>query len=243
MEFKKIFFHSNRISNEYKDVPAPEPASKNTPKWYQDSDIYIKMPNGEPARYPDGSRALGYKSCPAILDLYTTGYVLKTPCDIEFYIDKNGKIASKIQDHFYKDFCHFRPEMPQFEHPEGYYKDHFAWFPDWATKTPEGYSVLYTQPFNRFELPFMTTSGIIDNDQVHFPGSMPFFVRDGFIGVISAGTPFVQMFPFKREDWESEIEIKNPGALMKDNMENSQKYRKPDGGIYKNEVWSPRKYS
>jgi hypothetical protein len=92
-------------------------------------------------------------------------------------------------------------------------------------------------------LPFLTTSGIIDNDKVHFPGSMPFFVREGFTGVIPAGTPFVQMLPFKREDWESEIVIENPASLMKSNMENSQKYRKPDGGIYKNEVWEQRKYS
>lgn len=239
----KITFIGNRPWLKSDSTHRPEPIIKTIPDWYRKADRFAKLPGGDYFIGPDKGKIPTWKACPAIFDIMGAGYVLKTPCDIEFYIDKNGKIASKIEDHFYKDFCHFRPEMPQFEHPEGYYKDHFAWFPDWATKTPEGYSVLYTQPFNRFELPFMTTSGIIDNDQVHFPGSMPFFVRDGFIGVIPAGTPFVQMFPFKREDWESEIEIKNPGALMKDNMENSQKYRKPDGGIYKNEVWSPRKYS
>jgi hypothetical protein len=132
--------------------------------------------------------------------------------------------------------------MPQFHHPEGYYVNHFAWAPDWAVETPKGYSVLYSQPFNRFELPFLTTSGIIDNDSVNLPGSMPFFLIKGFSGVIPAGTPYVQMIPFKREDWVSEIVIENPNKINEKNIKNSAMYRVPDGGVYKNEVWQPRKY-
>jgi hypothetical protein len=108
---------------------------------------------------------------------------------------------------------------------------------------PEGYSALYTQPFNRFELPFLTTSGIVDNDKVHLPGTMPFFVLKGVAGILPAGTPYAQIIPFKREHWESEVDVSLAQAEMSaKNRRNSERYRKPDGGIYLNEVWERRKY-
>jgi hypothetical protein len=167
----------------------------------------------------------------------------KTPCDIEFYEDSTGNIHAKVLDEKNKDFIQDRMPMPQFEHPLGYHQKHFAWWSDWAVELPAGYSALYTQPFNRFELPFLTTSGIIDNDKVHLPGTMPFFIAKGFTGVIPAGTPYAQILPFKRENWESEVVTSfNPMEMMQKNQENSAKYRMPDGGVYQREVWERRKY-
>jgi hypothetical protein len=72
---------------------------------------------------------------------------------------------------------------------------------------------------------------------------MPFFVVKGFTGIIPAGTPYAQMLPFKREDWQSEVDdkISDKEMLLKNNM-NSQKYRVPDGGVYQKEVWTRRVY-
>ena len=72
---------------------------------------------------------------------------------------------------------------------------------------------------------------------------MPFFLEKGFSGVIPAGTPYAQMIPFKREDWDHEIIIEDSAVLEEKNRLNSDKYRKPDGGVYKNEVWTKRTYS
>lgn len=75
------------------------------------------------------------------------------------------------------------------------------------------------------------------------PGSFPFFICEGFEGIIPEGTTYAQLLPFKRECWTSEIiEQSNPVELMKQSVENYQIYRKPNGGIYKNEVWEQRKY-
>ena len=95
---------------------------------------------------------------------------------------------------------------------------------------------------NRFDLPFINTQGIIDNDKVNLSGSLPFFVREGFTGVIPKGTPFVQIFPFKRESWEHEIVIEDPRKVNEKNQKNATKYRVPNGGVYKNEVWEKRTY-
>jgi hypothetical protein len=111
----------------------------------------------------------------------------------------------------------------------------------------QGYDLprrLYTQPFNRFELPFLGTSGIIDNDKVNLPGTMPFFVAQGFTGILPAGTPYAQLLPFKRENWESEIELNTDQEILyKKNTENKEKYRVPDGGVYQKEVWERRTYN
>jgi hypothetical protein len=239
-----IKFVSNRPWLKKDSFSAPEPIIKSIPDWYRKADRFAKKPDGEYWESPnDGGKIPTWKACPAIFDIMGTGYTLKTPCDIEFITGDFGKITAKILDSRYQDFVSSRDPMPQFKNPEGYYESHFAWFPDWAIETPEGYSVLYSQPFNRFELPFLTTSGIIDNDKVNLPGTMPFFIKKGFSGVIPAGTAYAQMLPFKRENWESEIVIEASSNLQKKNMENSAKYRKPNGGIYKNEVWSKRTYS
>lgn len=239
---KIIDFISNRpwLTKDSKSKPVP--ISKSMPQWYKEADRFAKMPNGEYWIGPDKGKIPTWKACPAILDILTTGYSLVTPCDIEFFLDGAGQIDVKIEDPMYKDFATRRTPMPQFRHPEGYYNYHFAWMPDWAVKVPEGYSVLYVSPFNRYDLPIMTVSGIIDNDKVNLPGSFPFFVQEGWTGVLPAGTPYAQLLPFLREDWKSEITIPTSSQMMNHNIENSKKYRVPDGGVYQKEVWTKRLY-
>jgi len=238
-----IHFLSNRAWIKKDDPSSPSPMIKHMPKWFREADRFAKHPvTGEFWIGPDKGKVPTWKACPALFDIMSTGYALVTPCDLEFYINDKGKIDVKILDSKHASFCVTRPPMPQFEHPHGFYRDHFAWFPEWAVKAPEGYSVLYSSPFNRYDLPFMTVAGIIDNDKVNLPGSMPFFLRDGWTGVLPAGTPYAQLLPFKRDDWSSEYVFEDSNTLMKKNMENSKKYRIPDGGVYKNDVWTKRTY-
>jgi hypothetical protein len=238
----KIKFISNRPWLSDESVSKPAPVIKGLPDWYKDADRFAMHPSGEPWVGPDGGKIPTWKACPAIYDIFGTGYVYKTPCDIEFYKKDDGLISIKISDENYQNFIQERPPMPQFISPAGYQEHHFAWWADWGVELPKGYSAIYSQPFNRFDLPFMNTSGIIDNDKVHLPGTMPFFILEGWTGVIPAGTPYAQIIPFKREDWKSEIVIENPAMLESKNMANSFKYRKINGGIYLNDVWERRKY-
>jgi hypothetical protein len=237
----KIKFITNRSWLSEDDHSAPKPTSKSLPDWYLSADRFYKYPDGKNYIGPDGGKIPTWKSCPAIHDILTTGYVYKTPCDIEFYED-GGMIKAKVLDEKNQDFIQVRPPMHQFVAPMGYHQDHFAWYPDWAVEVPEGYSVLYSQPYDRYDLPFLTTSGIIDNDKVTLPGTMPFFLVKDWVGIIPAGTPYMQMMPFKREDWTSEYVKESEASIIKKNMENSQKYRIPDGGVYLRDVWEKRKY-
>lgn len=239
---KKITFTSNRVWLNEESLSVPLPASKVLPAWYLQADRFLKEPSGNHYIMPDGGKFPTWKSCPAIYDIMTAGYVYRTPCDIEFFYNSMGTLTAKTADEKYKDFVSPRPEMSQFESPMGYSKAHFAWWADWAVTVPKGYSVLYSQPFNRYDLPFLTTNGIIDNDNINLPGTMPFFIKEGWSGVLPAGTAYAQLIPFKREDWSSDIELEDPDLMYSKNVENFKKYRIPNGGVYQKDVWQRRRY-
>jgi len=245
VDTKKIKFVSNRPWLNKESASSPGPIIRTLPDWYRNADRFDMNPmTGKPLEAPDGGgKYPTFKACPAIFDVMGSGYTYKTPCDIEFFEDTAGNIQARVLDPGHPNFLVDRTPLPQFVHPPGYHEKHFAWWADWAVELPEGYSALYTQPLNRFELPFLTTSGIVDNDKDHLPGTIPFFILKGFTGTLPAGTPYSQIFPFKREHWESEVVVSLTFQEMKvKNLENSAKFRKPDGGIYQAEVWERRKY-
>jgi hypothetical protein len=251
----KIIFKPLRPWLNKNSVNVPVPTQKETPDWYKDADRFAKMPNGEYYKAPkevcpfpkegtidDYGRIPTWKACPAIMDAFITGYVFKTPCDLTFTKNSSGYLDVKVDNPMYTEFCMPRAPMSQFEHPHGYYKHHFAWMADWGIKLPEGYSALFMTPMNRFDLPFLNTTGVVDSDKVNLLGSFPFFIVEGWEGTIPAGTPYLQILPFKREDWENEIEEIDQSSAYDELMSNRQFYRQPDGGVYKNKIWSRREY-
>ena len=223
------------------DSSNPVPVSKTLPDWYKSADRYYKDPSGQNYKDPEGNNIHSWKSCPAMYDTMSAGYVFRTPCDIEFSKD-SGIPKSKILSKKFANFVQDRPPMPDFQVPYGYHDHHFAWYGEWAVKLPQGYSAIYTQPMNRYELPFETTNGIIDSDNVNLFGTVPFFLAKDWSGVLPKGTPFLQIIPFKRENWQSEYEYPDFMDIYKDNYENIKKYRTPKGGVYLNSVWNRRKY-
>jgi len=236
----KIKFHSNKHYN--KEETAPRPMAKAIPKWWLDADIYVKDFYGNPVsnQLNDGGKALNFKACPAMLDTFTTGYTLVTPCEIEFY-QKNGRIKARTPAKF-DDFVGERGVSQGFQTPPGYEENHFHWYANWAPELPDGYSSLYVQPINHFDLPWITVGGIIDSDKVTTSGLIPFFIKNGFVGVVPEGTPYLQIIPFKREDWESEIVFHKAIDIMAKTKEVSDLFRKPEGGVYKKLFWTRRKY-
>jgi hypothetical protein len=245
MDTQKIRFVANRPGLGEDSPSIPEPIGKTIPEWYRKADRYAKDPaTGKYWNMPDvGGKIPTWKACPAVFDILGSGYTYKTPCDIEFAEDAQGDIHARILDTQHNTFLYQRDPLHQFVYPQGYHLKHFAWWPDWAVELPEGYSALYTHPLNRFELPFLTTNGIVDNDKDTIPGTMPFFFKKGISGIVPAGTPFAQIIPFKREHWEAEIDTSlTLDEMNAKNKANSTRFRKPDGGVYLREVWERRKY-
>lgn len=238
---KKIIFHSNRLYCKDNDGLQPEPAGKMIPDWFQKQDLYFKNPiTNQDYTDAQGFKAPTFKACPGILDLFTAGYIFKTPCDLEFY-QKDNRIKVKVPSG-YEGFCGEREQMPGFPTPTGYEDKHFHWWSNWAPELPEGYSALYLTPMNRYDLPFTNTTGIIDNDKFSTPGLLPFFLKKGWTGTIPAGTPYLQIIPFKRENWDSEYIIHDMKQIQERHAWTVKTFRTKDGGVYKKLFWSRRKY-
>jgi hypothetical protein len=206
---KKIKFMAGSHDSAIKLIP-PAPAKTFVPDWYRKAERFIggKMDLNESGVNKD------LKLCVPFLDALTSGYCIELPCDI--YVKRNSTDVVF--------FWHEKPEPVEMRskqmattlpRPSGHDKDLYAWVSEWATITPDGYSALFTHPLNRFDLPFTTTSGIVDSDKYFAAGQIPFFLKEGFEGVIEAGTPIVQIIPFKRDNWENETLPYNEEFLTK----------------------------
>jgi hypothetical protein len=95
-----------------------------------------------------------------------------------------------------------------------------------------------THPLNRFDLPFTTTSGIVDSDKFFAPGNVPFFIKEGFSGIIPEGTPFLQLIPIKRATWKM---VENNKGLSDMNTIQGNWVRQK-GFEYKKIMWDRKKY-
>lgn len=66
----------------------------------------------------------------------------------------------------------------------------------WSIEAPDGYSVLFTHPANRPDLPFRSLTGLVDCDRfshglVHFPAV---WTDRAFTGILPRGTPVAQFW-------------------------------------------------
>lgn len=215
-------------------VDPPTPAKDEIPQWYKSLSRFVG-PEGKMVIGENGQANVGLKTCASFLDSLTSGYMINLHCDIYVEDVGDGKVMTwSSSEHPLtgrgKDLADQLPKVP------GYGSFTQAWEIKYGFRVPKGYSVFITQPFNRFDLPTLATSGVVDADTNIGPGGIPFAVREDFSGIIKAGTPILQLFPFKRDDWKHII-IDQP-------YEESYNARPRNKlwGWYKETVWKKKSY-
>ena len=181
-------------------LPTPVPAVSALPDWLK------SMP---PQAFSTimGREDNTVKRCPPFVDAMTSGFLIPLICDLRV---EDGEITWDV-DFPQADAVYFARSpigvhdasqvtgTPLFETDRFLIKFHNLW----TIEAPEGYAVLFTHPFNRFDLPFTTLTGIVDCDRyhdnwVHFPAH---WHDVDFRGVLPKGTPIAQCLPVKRESW------------------------------------------
>jgi hypothetical protein len=227
---KFIHFFSNPMFN---GLGQPIPIKKLLPSWYRESETTFKTSEGE--------EAAGLKKCVPFLDALMSGYALVLPVDV--FVSETAEGELKITWNSPDEFAQLITERPvesaqKLPRPEGHRPNHLAWRGTWGVKTPRGWSLLVTHPLNRFDLPFTTTSGIMDADEYSTAGNLPFFIKKGFTGVIPAGTPIAQLIPIKRANWHS---VPNNSGLQYLETLQGQTVRTP-GRSYKKLFWHRKRY-
>lgn len=228
---KKIIFRPNS-ETAAKIVPKPKPAKHYFPDWYKKKP---KFDNNKMEININGQANTTMKACMPFLDTFTSGYIQETWCDI--YFKNNGE---NIEWRYASNPEILESRLRSYIHIDGFSSEEFAWRQVWIPQLPRGYSMLYTHPLNRFDLPFLSLSGIVDNDQYYMENlaNHPFFVKEGFEGIIPKGTPMIQMIPIKRDSWSSSFEDYSEDLKLKFLNVRSYFY---DG--YKKLYWQKKNYS
>lgn len=222
---KIIFIPSN------KDVEllteSPIPSKKSIPDWYKKSPVFD----------PNNYQETVLKQCMPFFDATTSGYIQRTWKEI-FIGFKNNELFIDSADGPNIINVRKNSNLPV---NNSYYPVEFVWERQWSAKLPKGFSMLVTHPHNRLDLPFTTLSGIVDGDEFyHTPsGNIPFYVHKDFSGFIPIGTPMYQIFPFKRESWESYKETFNELEILKRNNLIRRKFY----GSYRDLFWQKKSYS
>lgn len=225
--------------------PKPEPAIKSMPKWFKDMPRFYNVdPNRDVPVREFGS----IRDCPAVNDAVSFGYTLYLPADV--FIDAtqdevrfntgtfgNGSRIEEAGFHFVT--THDPIQTSEYQSMFDFHSQTLKWQTYWGVKTDEGYSTLFMHPVHRNDLPFYSVTAIVDTDKFPTRDPYAFFIKKGFKGIIHRGTPVLQVFPFKREDWQ--MNIVEPDG--KSYHINQQKIGSVFSQPYKKLFWQRKKFS
>lgn len=218
---KKITFHSNATDF---DIMHPYPTSRSMPNWFR------KMPG------VSEDQVMTVKKCIPFLDSMTAGYQIPLPADVTWSKSTKSFITHGM---YSLNSDHISSQTSDVPIPEEYDPQPHKWINPWHIKTPKGYSVLFTHPMNRSDLPFMSFTGIVDTDKHPLIINFPFVLRKDFEGTIKAGTPIIQLIPFKRESWN--MDVIDQGKSYE--YAEAYKAHEPPFGFYKNNFWHKKRYT
>jgi hypothetical protein len=248
------FVSSRRVLEEY----WPKPIASSMPQWWKDMPAYGGYAGAKPGEKKMGGDATynsTIKRCVPVADSLSLGYVIVTDQDIYANIappknpddpNENGTVSFSwrggvahdkvVEGHTFGQ-AKEHPLAKQFKN-----RDVQKWINPWRIETPSGYSTLFVPPMNNPNGFFTALPGVVDTDKYTNMVNFPFIMNDEkFEGIIPAGTPVVQVIPFKRDSWKM---VSGP---MDD--ETNEKYMRTDlkfrtliSSAYKRLFWQKKEF-
>jgi hypothetical protein len=203
------------------------------------------------------------KGCMPFLDSLTSGYLLKIPQDFNVrhnVINKNEK-GEEFKDSFQTFALHDVQQilnakkinlnsgldshnLKQLEGSPLIEKNKnlpfYKILNPWKIKTPKGYSCLFVPPLNNSDDRFNIIPAIVDTDTFPNEINFPIVINGDKYPVlettIKKGTPYVQIIPFKRDNWKMTL-----GPRKQKEVQNSRLFY----GLkilhnYKEKYWSKK---
>lgn len=223
----------------------PTPIKLNIPEWYK--------------KLKHSMEDMTVKGCMPFLDTLTTGYLLKIPQDIKIihnvindkgekdsfikyslteeanFLDaKKINLNYKVDVHVLKQvegspFVEKNKNMPIYKIAN-----------PWRIKTPKGYSCLFLPPLNNSDDRFSILSGIVDTDCFPIEINFPIIINGDKYSildtVIKKGTPYVQVIPFKREEWKMKCSKLSQSSIVSSIIG----YKDTLFQMYKNKFWKKK---
>jgi hypothetical protein len=177
-------------------IPAPERAVRFVPDWFKRLERELGVPDAH------GLPGLTAKACLPMTDAFSLGFVIPLPYDVLFVIPED-RVSIQLgwsQDAAFQPVEQHLPAQIGAPAPPFEQVMPLKFINPWRIKVPEGYSVLFTQPMNRPDLPFTCFSGLVDCDRFDTTVNLP-FAWTGPVGehLLPAGTPIAQVIPVRRD--------------------------------------------
>lgn len=196
----------------------PQPANKFLPEWYKKQKYSTHLDSWKYFHGHKNSKVMGAKNCPAIQDYITSGFIIPAWTDIFFTtaLDDEGKVVQYYDASIrraYDDPINIHIDDHPIEQTEGMDIGRLVdnrilklQMPYWF-KIPEGYNVMYQDPFYHFRQDIRCLTGIVEADKWGYV-AFPFEVLSTEFR-IEAGTPLIHVFLYKREDYNLKLDVRN----------------------------------
>ena len=193
------------VKKEYEvllDLYPPKIANKFLPDWYKKQKFIGHKEHHH--NFWKGGDLTGAKACPAIQDLVTTGFVIPLWANFYFTTLDNGEqvyeftVVETVQEPLNMHVsAHPKKQVADLDLQKNNEGQILKFQLPYWIKIPEGYNLLFTDPFYNFRKAIRCLSGIIEGDKwgtlaIPFEILKPEFT-------IMAGTPLIHVYPVKRE--------------------------------------------
>lgn len=228
--------------HEFGAIPPPVPSFKKIPGWFKKLQDRLE---GVPDHH--GAPAMTAKMCKPLLDGFSLGYIIPLWSDVYVRTDEEGtmfavdtseeqlrRFGRVIEFHSQKQVGGPGSPFPEFGAPKFINK--------WVVKTAPGYSCLFIAPVNSEETRFTCLSAVVDTDmypkEVNFPAK---WHATSYEGMIKAGTPLVQVIPFKRADVPRDIIVRAASVLEMEHVARIAYAQGTRLNVYSDELREPRK--
>lgn len=184
------------------DLYPPQKGNKFLPEWYKKNKFINHYESHH--NFYKGKEIAGAKNCPAIQDIITTGFVIPLWANFYFTTLDNGEYVyeftisnatgESIDIHVNNHGENQTHGLDLEKTSDGMILK--LMLPYWF-QVPEGYNLLFTDPFYHFRKDIRCLSGVVEGDkwgtiQVVFEILKPEFH-------IEAGTPLIHVIPYRRE--------------------------------------------
>tara|TARA_A100001035_G_scaffold276170_1_gene270726 strand:+ start:3926 stop:4672 length:747 start_codon:yes stop_codon:yes gene_type:complete len=185
----------------------PQNANKFLPEWYKKMKLGNKADTMMNEKMSwEGTK--GAKDCPAIQDYFTTGIVIPLWGDFLFKTYKTNEGLTEQHWDFstahalnypLENFVDYHNQMQigEMDIETTMYAQILKFQLPYKIIVPEGYSILYQDPFYHFRKEIKCLSGVVEADKWGFV-AFPFSLEQSDF-YLEAGTPLVHCFVYKRE--------------------------------------------
>ena len=218
-------------------IPPPVSAAKKIPEWWKRlGDTFDK-------RDSFGAPSMTAKKCMPLLDCMSLGYIIPLQGDLHVITNDDRSIikVTNTPNLAVAEF-HAIAQVGGRKNAPGAPADPIKFINHWIIKTAPGWSCLFVPPINHMRQDFTCLGGVVDTDrypkEVNFPA---IWHANNFDDKVPAGTPLVQVIPFKRDSFPKKPKVRPMKEAEFKEINRISKTQLSRAHYYSKELREPRK--